>query len=474
MRQRLFTQLSVIALLFFLGTTASTTAHADFNAAMKIYEAQRFDEARTAFEALAAIGDRESLFNLGVMHYRGESVTGDALRGYALMYLANKDYGAEHMGATVEKIHANLSPEQRQEAETLIETLSTTYDIRVVENRVFPVLLDDKDCVPELRPVKAVAPRYPRKELEMGHIGFSIAEYTISPQGYVRDLLIVRSHAKGFSKASAKAVKRYRYNPPEDGRPVYGHQNKFTYMIEASRGKASKIKSKTIKKTLAADLAAAEAGDVVAQFVYARSLRELKTFKESLVGMDLQYRDANQWFEKSARGGLPHAQFELGRNMLRGIGCEVDRESGLKWVKAAAVSGYSEAQHLLAREVAATARTDQNNLAVMGWLRNAAVSDYYPAKIHLAWELSTSATQHLRDANEALELLETESENYFDDVRILETQAVAWARLGDYKRAITLQKKAISIAEDLEWIIPDMQDRLGLYEHGEPWTGPYY
>ena len=89
-------------------------------------------------------------------------------------------------------------------------------------------------------------------------------------------------------------------------------------------------------------------------------------------------------------------------------------------------------------------------------------------------ELSTSETDHLHDANEALKLLEDESENFFDEVRILETKAAAHARLGNFKQAVKLQKKALSMAEDLDWVIPDMQDRLGLYEHQEPWVGPYY
>ncbi|MFK7977590.1 MAG: hypothetical protein AB8C02_15750 [Halioglobus sp.] len=74
---------------------------------------------------------------------------------------------------------------------------------------------------------------------------------------------------------------------------------------------------------------------------------------------------------------MPHAQFELGRNMLDGRGCKQDRENGLRWINAAAVSGLASAQHLMAREADLLARNDQNNLAMMSWLRSAVFSDYY-------------------------------------------------------------------------------------------------
>ncbi|MFT4519776.1 MAG: tetratricopeptide (TPR) repeat protein [Halioglobus sp.] len=129
---------------------------------------------------------------------------------------------------------------------------------------------------------------------------------------------------------------------------------------------------------------------------------------------------------------------------------------------------------MLAREVAAQERTDQTNLAMMSWLRSAALADYFPAKVHLAWELSTTSSEHLRNPQETLQLLEDEDDDYFDEVRVLETSAAAYAQLGEYEKAIKFQKKALSVAEDLEWSIPDMQDRLGLYEHAEPWVGAYY
>jgi len=451
----------------------SVNVHANFDTVLGIYEAKRFEQAREAFEALAAIGHRGALFNLGVMHYRGESVEEDLLKGYALMSLAIKDSGADDLAAVVEAIDASFTAQQRLDAAKLILQLTPLHDIDVIYSSIFPTLRDDTDSELGLLPLKKFAPRYPRKAQVAGRVGYSIAELTVSPRGYVRDLFITHSVHKSFSSASAVAALKFRYELPPDGKPVNGVETLFTYHLE-SRGKIEQIASKRIRAELQRGLAEAEAGDAIAQFKYARSLRELKGLRGMLEKVDIQDRAINKWLEKSAKGGVPHAQFELGKNMMAGRGCETDVVNGMKWIKAAAVGGHDVAQHFLARELLSNAQTDQANLATMNWLRNAAASGYYPATVLLAWELATSTTENLRDASEALALLEEDSDEYFDEVRILETKAAAHARLNNYKQAIKLQKKALSLADDLDWSIPHMQDRLDLYQHSRPWSGRYY
>ena len=44
------------------------------------YRAGDFARAKTAFETLADLGDRSSLFNLGVMNHRGEAVQKDPIK----------------------------------------------------------------------------------------------------------------------------------------------------------------------------------------------------------------------------------------------------------------------------------------------------------------------------------------------------------------------------------------------------------
>jgi tetratricopeptide (TPR) repeat protein len=98
----------------------------------------------------------------------------------------------------------------------------------------------------------------------------------------------------------------------------------------------------------------------------------------------------------------------------------------------------------------------------------------YAAKLLLAWELSTSNVEALRNGEEALELLAAEPENYFDDVRVMETKAAAYAEMGNFKKAIKWQNKAGKIAKKLDWSIPLIADRLSVYSHSEAYRGTYY
>lgn len=461
-------------LFFVLLCLAAPLASASFNEAMKIYQSGDLKRAQEAFHILAGIGDRQAIFNLGVMHYRGEHVEQDPIRGYALMFLAAKGHADDGMTGTVQRVHESFSQAQRAAAGNMIEALSPTYDAAVIREQISPVLLDDEDCAPEIEAQEKTRPDYPRREWQSGNLGFTLMEITISPQGYPRDIYVDRSVSADFTQASVSAMRKSRYLSPPAGAPIYGHRTAYTYVFSDGRGDVKEIKTGKLRKQIAAGLSAAEAGDAVAQLKYARSLEELKLFDDGLKPMKLQYRDANRWLAESARGGLPHAQFELGRNMMDGRGCQEDAVNGMRWIEAAAVGGQPQAQFLLARRAEQQAQVDQENLAMMSWLRSAALSGYYPAKLKLAWELSTSGSPALHNGSEALLLLEEESDRYFDAVRVLETRAAAHARKGEYKKAVKLQQQAVSEAESLDWSIPTMYERLGVYEQGSPWVGGYF
>lgn len=175
------------------------------------------------------------------------------------------------------------------------------------------------------------------------------------------------------------------------------------------------------------------------------------------------------------KSGLPHAQYEIGRNMLEGRGCEVDVVNGYKWISAAAIGGYSPAQNALARS--ALSRKDisfEKSRASISWLRNSTQSEDYIAKLLLAWELSTSNFSEFRNGEEAVKLLESKPDNYFDEVRIMETRAAAFAESGHFKNAIKWQKKAQKMANKLDWDIPLISERLSLYTQNKTYRGSYY
>ncbi len=462
--RRVFVAILLQALLF------SSFSYASFEKAMEIYSAGRFDEAKSAFEALAAIGDRSSLFNLGVMHYRGEYFEKNPVKAYILMKIANDGADEESFTRISKSIFRKFDDQQKKESEELFIELNSIYNISTIKANIFPRPLNDEDCPPEITPIKRDAPRYPKYELSTGRMGLTHMEFTISPEGYPRDIISTKSTNNAFTKSSVKANKKFLYEPPLDGKPVYGYRTVIIYKLMNS-----KVFTKTLTKELDDLKNSAGEGDVIAQYRYASRLNTFRYFKDYLKKVDLQYKTANEWFAKSAKNGLPHAQYEIGRNMLNGRGCEADIVNGYKWINAAAIGGYSPAQNALAQS--ALTKSDissEKSLAAIGWLRNSAQSNNFSARLLLAWELSTSNVSELRNAEEALELIDSDTRNYFDDVRIMETKAAAYAELGDFKKAKKYQKKAEKIARKLKWEIPLISERLGLYERGKPYRGTYY
>ncbi len=450
----------------------SLLAQAGFYTAMQLYQDKRFPEAMEAFEALAAIGDRSSLFNLGVMYYRGESVDVDPIKAYALMSIANEGLNDEQFSKVINTIWSRFTEEEKVRAKESVGALDKDYNIAIVRSRVLPKPLADEDCPPEVQPIKREPPRYPKFELQAGTMGFTLLEYTISPEGYVRDIIPISSTGKHFTRESVIAAKKFRYAPPVGG-IKYAERIAITYAIAGDQ----KVNERPIRRNLSDLQKKADGGDVVAQYSLANHMNAYRRFKRYLSDdISLEHQKANEWYLKAAEGGLPHAQFTLGRNMLIGQGCEVDVESGYKWINAAALSGYSPAQRYLGESSFSPNDSAEKEAvqASVGWLKNAALNGDFPAKLYLAWELSTSAFPEYLNPEEALAMLDTDPGDYYDEVRILETKAAAYAAMGDFKKAASLQKKALKKAKKLDWEIPVISERLALYQSDKSFQGAYY
>ena len=462
------TNARLFVFFFFLVFTAPAFAY--FELVLEKYNAGKFEEAKKGFEALAAVGDRSSLFNLGVMHFRGEAVEKNPLKGYVLMKIANEDLNDPSFYRAIESIEAKLNAEEAKLALEMHEKLDAVYSISRIKENIFPTPLNDEDCPPEHVRIKEVQLKYPRSELARGTMGLTHMEFTISPEGYPRDLIASQSTNPRFTKSAVDALEQFLYEPTIDGKPFYGYRTIFTFQIEDFKVDTSRLKRELVK--VQED---ASSGDAVAQFKYGITLNTFRYFSDYLDKVDLQYRAANEWFMKSAEGGLPQAQFELGRNMIQGRGCEMDTAGGLKWIKAAAMGGYSPAQRTLAQDALLESIVHKDKkLAAIGWLMNASSADDFSARLLLAWELSTSELDEIRDGNEALKLLKSKSKNYYDDIRVYETRAAAYAELGKFSKAVKYQEKALKLASKRNWVIPKLNRRLELYKEQKSFQGSYY
>ena len=448
--------------------------NANFDSAHEIYESGDLENAKIAFEALASIGDRHALFSLGVMVYKGEAFDKDPVKAYALMKIANDNYNDDSFNRVSNAVFKKLDTQQKEKIESLLIELDPIYNITSIHKNILPKPINDEDCEPTPNRISSPKPKYPRGEVRNGRMGITKLEYTISPEGYPRDILVTSSTSYAFSTSSIKALEKFIYEPTNNHQPLYSQQMIMTYHLRQD-AKAIEVRTRDIISNLNMLEISANQGDAIAQFKYASHLNTFRYFKEYLEDVDLQYRRANEWLFKSASNGLPNAQFDLGRNMLQGIGCEVDFENGIKWIQAAAVVGFSPAQKLLAQSVmSASDISIEKSIAAFSWLKNAALSDNFSAKLLLAWELSTSGIESIRNGERALELLESENVNYHDELRVLETKAAAHAETGDFKKAIRYQKKALKIAKNNDWKIPLIIRRYNLYKNKKTYRGSYY
>lgn len=73
----------------------------------------------------------------------------------------------------------------------------------------------DTDTIPLVR----VNPLYPPRAQARGVEGWVLVEFTISPQGTTKEVIVIDADPKGyFERAAVNAVKKYRYKPRiEDG-----------------------------------------------------------------------------------------------------------------------------------------------------------------------------------------------------------------------------------------------------------------
>jgi TPR repeat protein len=461
---RVMRQLLVFAICIFVSTTSS----ASYKKAFALYKDGSYEDAYYSFKNLAQIGNKPSQYQLGVMYYRGEFVEKDLVEAYAWIKLAAES-GSEQHEKVSSKLLGSLDDKVKQAAVTRSEQMLSQYGSEVLALSLAPRPLSDEDCEPEPERLKVGKPIYPRKAgVSPGFVDLSL---NVSAQGYARDVSIRVKTDDAFIEPSAKAILKGRWTPKViDGVNVLapGIYYRFSYMgLKGASYRVSKMEDAALET-----LKNAEAGDIAAQFKFAKTLVSLKSFSAISDKFDLEYKAANDWFLKAARQGHPLAQYELGKNMLVGRGCEVDTATGVKWLRAAAVAGHPLAQEELAMSSIRNSVSDEQRAVY--WLRQAASANHYKAKLMLAWQLSTSNDGDLRDGKEALKLLEAEPKLFFDDVRVLETRAAAYAEAGDFGNAAKIQKKALKAAKRLKWEIPVMKLRLEAYQNKIPWRGYYH
>lgn len=450
-------------------TLYSMISNATFENGMDKYQQGDFEAAYFIFKNLAEIGNKSAQFNLGVMHYRGEFVSQSSIDAYAWMKTA-AEFGDRTYNKTAEQILSSLSEKGQSAAMERHSEIEAEYGAEILASVLAPKPLSDEDCVQPPERLSVVAAKYPSKAQQNGMSGFVDIDYNVSRQGYARDVSVRQQTDKLFAKPSAKSLQLSRWNSSQgdhtgalQGR---GLSVRYKFMIDGYEAIIVEKLTKDAKKIQEQ----ANNNDLKAQYRYAKHLEAMRAF--DLVDQKIEYQTTNQWYLQAAQNGHPLAQYELGKNMVAGRGCEVDAVSGIKWLQAAATSGHPFAQE----EIAMSAIYDGLSVSKQAtyWLRRAAASAYFKPKLVLAWHLIDNPDASELEIQEALTLIDAKPVVYYDEVRILETQAAVSAAAGDFKKAVKLQKKALKKAKSYGWEIPVMQKRLENFRAGKRWYGRYH
>ena len=452
---------------FLISIFTSFSVFGDFNKAVEIYDSGDYEKAISSFEALAEIGDDRSLFNLGVMTYLGHGTKKNNAKAYVLVKISNENKYDEQNAGVEAIIYQELSETEQAKVASLYKELSIRYKTENIHSNVFPTLLSDEDCTPPIKPKAQGIPIYPRSMQINGIIGIVPVEHTISPKGYPRDVLILDATNKAFRNSALKAIEKTIFSKTNDDRPIFGYQSVYTYKMENPSSLLH------LKDKLSAILTKARDNDPIAQYQYADYLGILRFFRKEIKNIDVEFQTQNEWLIRSAQGGIPNAQFKLGQNMLQGRGCAVDRVAGLKWITAAASSGFTPAQNLLARSMIED-RGLNNRGKAKKILEDASENGDFYSMIMLAWELVTHEDVKSENGVRALNLMKSDSGNYYDDIRVEETKAAAYAAIGNFSRAVTHQKKALRISKSRKWKIPKISERLSLYQNEKRYVGRYF
>lgn len=438
----------------------SAFARADFELGMSYYEAKDFEKAYKEFFEAAQYGDYNAQNNIGAMYYRGEHLTKSITSAYAWMALAaqtdDRDDSAIH-----NKIFARMSDGDKKLAEEEYKKLFSQYSDVAIEQKLTPVFTGNLQAKKQ-RPIKSVAPAYPKAMLTQHKTGFVDTIYSIDKHGITRDHIVTYASSKDFERAALAALRQFQYEPmtvhnkPVD---VNGIKNRFTFEMSGTE-----YNNKKLKKIIDEKRRKAQTGTSQDKLGFAYFLEAIPS-----VVRDFELTDnPNEWYVSAANQGSGSASYFLGRNILYGNMCTQDTQQSMGWLLKAAKAGVSDAQYMLAIESFSGSRFEKNNEKGFYWLKRAA-SRSIAAKIRHAWILSTHPDAKLRNGALAITELSSIPEDYPDKQSYYQTQAAVAAENNDFKQAIKWQKEALEDAQYLKLPLQALEQQLASYAAQKAW-----
>ncbi len=432
---------------------------ADFSSALDLYSSGDYENAHKEFLSMAEVGEKRSQYNLGVMYYYGQHVEKNINKAYAWIKLSiQSETSKTKEKSTFQTVASQI--EDKTQAEAEFQKLNAMYSTDTLIKELYPILVKPEgEKAFGAIPVSIIEPKWPRKALMRGIQGWVQVQFDLDKSGVPRNLHLLQSFPdKIFSRTALNVVPKWRFKPKQNlsGEAIPSYRLLYTMTFRLEGANKLQVEKSLYKKT---DVEAKQ-GNAVAQYkigIWA------KTLKDSAPDIN-----PNEWFLKAAIQGLPAAQYELGRSLIRGKGCIVDKSKGLEWLIRSATNGEDSAKLLLG-SLAAKSSDIESQLRAIKYLDDVKdLSD--AARVDYAWMLAISPYKEIANPEKAIELSDSFSDKYFrDDATILEIKAAAQAAMGNFKKAIALQKDALDEAEDMNADLSEIKNRLVSYKNQEKW-----
>ena len=437
----------------------AATAHADFSAAMKDYNAGRFDTARTQFLSLAELGDCSSQFNLGAMALKGQGGTADRGAGVGWLEASLSNGCRQLVGERLPALQAALTPEQRSAAEAIVARYS--HDALQAQGAVNPNF--ECQAVTPAGVRDAATPEYTRQKGGSNPDGIVIAALTIGVDGHARDPQVLVSVPQDvFTAAAVEAWLNSHFQPAtRAGVPI---ESRLLLKQRFVGNSGNLARSPAYEPALPA----AEAGEPAAQYLVG-----LTATLEPALGV-VAARGGNMLID-SARAGDADAQYWVAVQLRAAAACR-PQTSWRLWLRHAAEGGSAAAAADYAAELLRGSPSAEQLGEARTLLQRAAASKDYYARKHAVALLAASPVETVRDPKLARSAAETlvHANEIQSDPQMFEVLAAAYASSNEYGNAVEAQRKAIQKALSLGWTTSLMEERLATYRHDAPWVGDLY
>ncbi len=447
---------SMRASLMLLAALLCDTAHADLFTAQTAYRNGDYDRAFKDYRELAELGQPLAQHNLAILYAQGRGVRQSELNAFAWATLAveNGDPSAQSL---VDELRPQLAPG----SEKLAAEIGAPFRRAALDERLMPKIEDDPLAETRCRILKSANVVYPPDAERTGLQGSVFVEMAVMPDGTTRNPRVLYAVPSRVFETSVRAAALHiRYSAQQ----AADHAVRCRLMFRFIARREGAESYPQLQSLVSATQKKAENGDVPSEYLYGLLLAGLP---------QLGYRQssASPWFLKAAQAGLRDAQYMVGARLLSGVGCHCEENKALLWLRKAAEADEPHAQVTLA-SYALRAGSDPANLhSASVWLERAAARGDQDGVYYLAALLAAAPVAELRDPRRALSLLDKVHAGVSDDPTTYEIRAAAQAASGSLADAAASERKAIAMANRLQWTLTPLNERLARYESQQAWYG---